>query len=142
MIRPFGGMTPNDLENEIRALDKLSTHDAPNLVKILKFGRLVNSQYHHIDMELCDLNLDSYIKHEWGNVTRKGRYFGKQVSKKSLSHIWSIMKDITCGVAFMHNLGQVHRDLKPRNGITPLFRKLIKSYIPKSKTYGKSLILD
>jgi len=34
-----------------------------------------------------------------------------------LFNIWTIMKEIAAGLTFIHEHGQVHRDLKPRNGI-------------------------
>jgi len=33
------------------------------------------------------------------------------------AQIWNIMADISSGVAFIHSRGEIHRDLKPRNGI-------------------------
>lgn len=35
----------------------------------------------------------------------------------SIMKIWRIMEDITSGIAFIHFHKEVHRDLKPRNGI-------------------------
>ena len=61
-------MKPSDLDNELRVLAELLGHNAPNLVGILRFGRLEGSQYYHIDMELCELNLHNYIKHEWRDI--------------------------------------------------------------------------
>jgi len=71
--------------------------------------------FYYIDMELCDLNLETYLYHE-------------QLAEEILlpisnvSQLWSIMQDITNGVAFIHGHKETHRDLKPRNS-TPRSRK-------------------
>ena len=67
-------------------------------------------------MELCELNLAQYIKGDWPAEVRRGRYFVG--TEKSMAHIWDIVKDIALGLAFLHGIGEVHRDLKPQNGNT------------------------
>jgi hypothetical protein len=64
LIRAFAEITDEDVKNEVRAIKKLcgeSQH--PNLVDILRYGNMVNSPtYYFIDMELCDMDLDAYIR--------------------------------------------------------------------------------
>jgi len=47
--------------NEIRVIDKIRKFDRVNIVTFLKHGRLDLHQY-YIDMELCVLNLEEYMK--------------------------------------------------------------------------------
>lgn len=101
----------------MRVLEKLRKHNHRNLVHILRHGKLQRSEYYYIDMPVYDLNLDNYIQGNWKHYEKKGLYFDVQSGKKTLSPVWSIMKDITCGIAFIHSLREAHRDLKPRNGI-------------------------
>jgi len=46
----------------------------------------------------------------------------------SLIQIWNIMSQITNGVMFIHDEGEIHRDLKPQNGIT-LGSKLLNELV-------------
>jgi serine/threonine protein kinase len=68
-------------------------------------------------MEFCDLNLDSWIQCRWTPVVKQNLpYLTANVpSRTRMTQIWDIMEDLTKGVAFIHTMGQVHRDLKPRN---------------------------
>jgi serine/threonine protein kinase len=71
-------------------------------------------------MELCDLNLQTYINRKWTSTMEMLMpYFTiRDVPPKlKLAQIWSIMEDIASGLDFIHSQGEVHRDLKPSNGI-------------------------
>ena len=46
-----------------------------------------------------------------------------------LLNIWTIMSDITKGLAFLHEHRQIHRDLKPRNGCVISFPLLMRSHV-------------
>ena len=104
LIRPFAAVTRKDIMNEVRAIDKVCKEKSPHIVTILSHGWL-NSSYYYFDMELCDLNLEQYISgmHNCSIV-----YDYKKVG--------SIFKQITLGLDYIHQHGEVHRDLKPRNG--------------------------
>lgn len=71
-------------------------------------------------MEFCDLNLDNWIHRRWTPIVEKKLpYLTANVpSRTRMTQIWDIMEDLTKGVAFVHAMGEVHRDLKPRNSIS------------------------
>ena len=111
-MRPFCGPGKRKeiedmIRNESRAIAKLcgaGTHR--NIVVVLRQGTVKNSGMFYFDMEYCGENLADFI-HAFGGT-----------------RIWlvtacGIMSDISAGVAFIHEQGEVHRDLKPRNSITP-----------------------
>lgn len=79
---------------------------------------------YYLDMELCDLNLDTYIRRDWTKpgLRRKVPNFvdvDNLPLEFQLAQIGDIMKDITSGVAFIHSQKEVHRDLKPKNSNSP-----------------------
>jgi serine/threonine protein kinase len=111
IVRAFGDFRQEDVDNEIRALNKLCSSNAPNLVKVFKHGMLPDSPYYHIDMEMCEVNLDDYIQGLRPPVSQE-----RVSTPIAVPEVWQIMGDISCGLSFVHSLGEVHRDLKPRNG--------------------------
>lgn len=78
-------------------------------------GCLSRSPYYYIDMELCDLSLETVVQGDWERImTNVGsRTFNMAMEIK---HVWYIMENVTRGLTFIHDLGEVHRDLKPSNG--------------------------
>ena len=122
MIRLVGDATSTEIQNEARAVEKLSQSGMKNVVTVIGFGKFLNSPYFFFDMELCDFNLENYIfRRLEPGLTETIDSFANPNLQGPGSHmipIWKIMLDICCGVKFIHNLGEVHRDLKPRNGMT------------------------
>src|SRR5437667_8853311 len=54
------------VENEARTVTKLCKPlGHANIISVLRHGYLQNKTYFFFDMELCQLNLDSYIKCKW-----------------------------------------------------------------------------
>ena len=118
-----------DVQNEVRAVLKLcapGTHE--NIVVVLRHGTLFNSPYYFFDMQLCDFNLESYSQRLWKHIhdestgmTSRGNisYYNTR-----LLDVWIIMRQIANGVAFIHGLDEIHRDLKPRNGLHLLLLEL------------------
>jgi serine/threonine protein kinase len=118
-----------DLKNEIKVLELLSETSHPHVVEILGHGRLqAVGKFYVIDMELADLSLAEYIDYLFRNkelppdITFHDK-FGPRVSDASTDRYFvscSISSHIANGLAFLHEKGQVHRDLKPQNGTSPL----------------------
>src|SRR5881394_1978014 len=90
LVPRLGSITEWDLKNEIRILKKIENHKHPNIVQILKHGNLKGSQYYHIDMELCQLNLARYMEGDWPEAMQEGVYFG--TTEGSVAHCWDIVK--------------------------------------------------
>lgn len=108
--------------NEIRAVAKLCLSGCDDhIVTVLRHGPLANSSYVYLDMELCDLNLDQYIRKDWDpGMEEKVPHFTNRDELGPVikaAQIWNIMADISSGVAFIHSRAEIHRDLKPRNGM-------------------------
>lgn len=123
-MRLGGVITEEEIANEIRAVLKLCRGTHENIIEVLGHGKLNNTSYHFIDMELCDFNLESYIDTLWSPVPddEKANLDGTMNVKFQnpnfrMRYIWIIMHQIACGVAYIHSQKEVHRDLKPRNSI-------------------------
>jgi serine/threonine protein kinase len=120
IIRLWGDLTEDDVNNEMRAVDKLCrTNDThPNIVTVFDYGRISQFIY-FIDMELCDLNLERWIYRSWDeNAAKKMPFLTTELpSRARVGQVWDIMEDITCAVAFIHSKLEIHRDLKPANSV-------------------------
>jgi serine/threonine protein kinase len=120
IIRIFGEVKDEHIQNEIRAVAKLcwkETHK--NLVAVFDYGLLITS-YYFLDMELCKLNLQCWIDDSCTEtISQKPCYPKVDVHPNMrLREIWSIMEDVTNGLTYIHDQKEIHRDLKPRNSNT------------------------
>jgi serine/threonine protein kinase len=72
-------------------------------------------RYYFLDMELCDLTLEMYLRREWDEATAaKLPYFSTPLpSRMKMIQILGIMEDVAAGVSFIHQNNEIHRDLKP-----------------------------
>ena len=114
------------VEREVKAIQKLCSGPAthPNIVQVMNHGLLWNSPYYYIDMELCDMNLEDYLQQKPPSSTAavlpcciKGG------GLDALIQTWSIMSQIASGVVYIHRENQIHRDIKPGNGMRVTWRK-------------------
>jgi len=98
----------------VEKLCKGGTHK--NIVEVIRLGVLSTSLY-FLDMELCDLNLETWITRKWDErIEKKLPYFTVDLpSRMRFWHVRGIMEDVANGTAFIHSRREVHRDLKPRN---------------------------
>lgn len=112
-----------EIQTEAHILLKLhEAGDHGNIIRILDYGWFPHN-YFYIDMDLCDLNLYDYIYGErlvQGDMSfeevKSPIYIPRDTSLLiKLRNIWAIIGHISDGLKFIHNHGQVHRDLKPRN---------------------------
>lgn len=105
-----------DVENEVRAIDRLCKNSNPNIVQVLRHGLLkLTPSYYCIDMEFCDSSLRQYMDGEtvqylqdWAVIFRQGderRHF-----------ILGFIRQVLNGLIFIHDQGLVHSDLSPDNG--------------------------
>jgi serine/threonine protein kinase len=127
-------VTDLDIQNEaISTARLLESGGHKNIIGILGHGWIESSyQYYFIDMEFCDFNLHNYI-HDPSTISVEiddspdieimdpihlllGTIKKEVEWSMKLLNIWTIMSETAAGLAFLHSHGQVHRDLKPRNG--------------------------
>jgi serine/threonine protein kinase len=97
-------------------MEKLCKGSHQNIIIIFNHGRLrVQSAFYFIDMELCDFNLDEYLR---GSKQAPGlsQWKREETTDAAILLIWPIMDQITDGLAFIHRHKEVHRDLNPQNG--------------------------
>jgi serine/threonine protein kinase len=106
--------------NEIRVIQKLhSAGPHRNIVEVLRHDYVDNGRKtYYIDMELCDINLRTFIDGVWTReLINEMPYFTIDLPPRlKIAQLWSIMEDIASGIAFLHRLGEIHRDIKPENG--------------------------
>jgi serine/threonine protein kinase len=120
LFRPFGNITDEHTTNELRVVKKLfenGHHD--NIVEVYKYGQLLNGPFLYIDMEVCALNLENFIQRQWTiEIYTHLPYLTVDLPPRlRAAQIWNIMEDIIRGLEYVHGLHEVHRDMKPRNGI-------------------------
>src|SRR5204863_1191244 len=97
-------MNDADIENEIRAIEKLCMNGkSDNLVAVLSHGWLSQSPFYYIDMELCETNLETYIKStkrlEFESEPTP-RLLGKTFPERGIWDTWDIVEQISMGIQY------------------------------------------
>lgn len=117
MIRLWHQIRKADIDNEVRAINKLCKSKHPNIVQVLDYGRLkADGVFYFIDMELCEVSLEKYIQGE--TINNLISWNTVHISNKVHEHAYDIMQQILNGIIYIHCLNEVHRDLSPNNGIS------------------------
>ena len=92
-----------------------------NIVTVMRVGKIPKHLYWFIDMERCDLNLETYILRKWtARLHQRVPFFvniDSSPTSVKIAQARDLMKDIIEGLVFIHSHKMIHRDLKPRNGI-------------------------
>jgi serine/threonine protein kinase len=117
LIRLFAGISTRDIENEIRAVKKLCKNGHPNIVQVFQLGKLeADGGLYFIDMELCDVSLDRYIRGETSPYLVNWTVVREQAIReaKPTEVLW-IANQILDGLIFIHKQKEVHRDISPHN---------------------------
>jgi serine/threonine protein kinase len=114
LIRPFAEVHNKDIDNEVRAIDKLCRNLHPNIVQVFDHGHLKqDSAFYFMDMELCDFSLAQYMRDE--NVSYLDKWSIIRAGDDLFSHVVDIALQIINALVFIHACGEVHRDISPQN---------------------------
>lgn len=89
----------------------------------MRDGELPKSRNVFIDVELCAFNLETYARELWApagleRLSLDDGGIPKVDSRLRMPYIWVIMIQLASAIHFIHSLRQIHRNLKPRNGIS------------------------
>jgi serine/threonine protein kinase len=131
VYRRPGSESESEILNEVRAIEKLSKSGShKHIVTVLNHGwlRVPTASYYSFDMESCDFDLEYYVLGHTISLTsdqlRPSPYAPYQPFQTA-----QIMEQIANAIAFIHSKGEVHRDLKPRNGISYYLRFITISVV-------------
>lgn len=116
IIRKFGGVKSEDIANEVRANTKLCQPNCHNnIVEVFGCGWMPppNASYFFIDMEYCETDLEQHINN---SIRADASDLSQITDSSSFADALQILDDVTCGLEFIHEHDEVHRDLKPKNG--------------------------
>lgn len=121
-------MGKDEIENEVRAINKLCKSQHPNIVQVLQYGTLrKDSAFYFIDMERCDATLEKYMQGQ--HVEGLTNWETVEQSDTRERYVYEILQHILHGILYIHSLHEVHRDLSPHNGLSCVPEMLIASVL-------------
>lgn len=118
-IGQHGGTTESEIANEVRVMMRLESEGQKqdNIVQILRHGSFgPHTGVYFIDLQYCDINLDEYIRGSRPPCLALYSYAEAKGNDDLPLIVCGIMQQVLNGLIFIHEKGQVHRDLKPMNG--------------------------
>ena len=114
-----------DIENEIHVIIRICDEGGAyqNIVTLVRDGELRNSRYVFIDMELYAFNLEIHAEKLWAptglkRLTLEDGGIAKVDARLWMPYNWAIMIQIAGTIQLIHSLAEIHRNLKPHNGIS------------------------
>jgi serine/threonine protein kinase len=119
IIHPVGSRQKitTEVENERRVIEKFRENGGhENIVTVLDHGWL-REEFYFIDMDICAFSLREFID---GAISRKigSRFWTlpRFADDDECLYFWSIVDHIVRGLGYIHDNGELHRNIKPENG--------------------------
>ena len=98
-----------EFENEVRMIKKLYEHDShPNIIKVLRFGELLDSSYYFINMKPREMNLKDYKFRDSSPSDFISHFIKDFPSSFKCLQIWDIMRQIADNIVFIHSHGEMY----------------------------------
>ena len=118
IIREQFGISGEDIENEIRAIRRICTTKHENIVQVFSDWReqLDGVRTCLIVMELCEKNFENHLNRCHQDYEFWDWWFYRSTGLFDMK----LELDLLDGLVFIHSMDEIHRDLKPTNGMTLL----------------------
>jgi serine/threonine protein kinase len=113
LVGLFGAVTEADIDREVQIIMRLCTTGHNHIVKVLHHDWL-DSRYHFIDMELCDISLEEYVSGnpllERPNLLHEPVFVSSDCSPNlRLLNTFTVGNHIAQGISFIHEQNYSHR---------------------------------
>ncbi|EXC24942.1 Serine/threonine-protein kinase ppk4 [Morus notabilis] len=105
ILKSHYDLAPREVEN----FEAFKHHQ--NIVKY--YGMAENEDFYYLALERCDCDLSKLIQPS--NEILGDRRLWVEKENRPSALLLKLMRDIVSGLVFLHELGMVHRDLKPQN---------------------------